>query len=172
MSATAQQVGLLHHTLGLRVDQRNPHRNHFVASEGHHDLPDLEALVASGLMGRSPTPKFCDASDIVFHVTDAGKALAIDLLPPEPKRTRYEEFLRMDGTQSFGDFLTGNATPRFEAEGGFSRGQRRHRMYREVWIDDFGLRRDVQGEWCATKKDAKASYKAALAKFKAAGSAA
>jgi hypothetical protein len=106
---TAQQVDLLHHTLGLSVDRREPYRNHFVADEGHHDMPNLQALLALGLMALSPTPKFCNASDIVFHVTDAGKALAIEMLPPVPKLTRsqqrYEDFLSEDCDMRFGEWL-------------------------------------------------------------------
>ena len=109
MSVTTQQVGLLHHTLGLRVDSRTPYRNHFVADAGHHDMPNLQALVGLGLMALSTTPKFCNASDIVFHVTDAGKALAIEMLPPVPKLTRsqqrYRDWIREDGEMRFGEWL-------------------------------------------------------------------
>lgn len=88
---TQRQVELLHHTLGLSIDHRDPYRNHFVAGPGHHDMPDLEVLEALGLMARSPTPKFCADGDIVFRVTDAGRAVALDSLPPPPKPTRYGE---------------------------------------------------------------------------------
>lgn len=165
MSATAQQVGLLHHTLGLRIDRRTPFRNHFVAGDGHHDMSDLQALVELGLMGRSPTPKFCDDGDIVFHVTDEGKKLAIELLPEEPKRTRYEEYLRSESNDSFGEHLCGYRLPSFETNH-LRSGMWEYRMSRGSYYCDW----HVSGEWCTTKKDAKASYKAALAKFKALGS--
>jgi len=170
MTATAQQIGLLHHTLGLRPESRTPYRNHFVAGAGHHDMPDLEALEGLGLIARSPTPKFCDTSDIVFYVTDAGKALAVEQLPPVPKRTRYGEYLSMDCEESFGEFLTGYKLPKFEFErddkviNGRIRYGWRYRMYRLS-----GYSRNVEGQWCSTKKDAKASYKAALAKSKTVG---
>ncbi len=176
VSATAQQVGLLHHTLGLTVVSRTPYRNHFVASKGHHDMPDLQVLVGMGLMARSPTPKFCDVRDMVFHVTDAGKALAIDLLPEPPKLTKYREWIACDAGYSFGEFLCGHRLPMIEIDCGYRevdgryRYLRRHRMYRLQASSQW--RREVEGEWCATKKDAKASYKAALAQHKAAGSAA
>ncbi|MES2942960.1 MAG: hypothetical protein V4772_08855 [Pseudomonadota bacterium] len=167
MNATTQQIGLLHHTLGLRPDYCTPCRNHFVAGDSHHDMPDLQALETLGLMARSPTPKFCDASDIVFHVTAAGKALAIEKLPPAPKRTRYDDYLSIDGCESFGEFLIGEKVPKFETEGDYKqvngsiRYVTRHRMYR---VDSYF--RDIQGEWCATKKAAKSSYKIALEKSK------
>jgi hypothetical protein len=172
MTATQKQVALLHHTLGLRPERRSSHRNHFVAGEGHHDMPDLQVLVGLGLMGYSPTPKFCNPSDIVFHVTDEGHKLAAELLPLPPKRTRYGEFQAMDCAETFGEFLTGNRMPRYETEsdyssvGGRYKSVYRHRMYRVCWIDSFGRHRDVQGEWATTKKDAKASYKAALKKHR------
>lgn len=175
MSATIQQVGLLHHTLGLRPEGRTPYRNHFVAGEGHHDLPDLQALVGLGLMARSPTPKFCNADDMVFHVTNAGKALAIELLPEPPKLTKYGEWVAYDAGFSFGEFLCGHRLPKVETEcdyrkvDGRWRYVRRHRMYRLQTSSQW--RREVEGEWCATKKAAKASYKAALAQHKATGSA-
>lgn len=70
-----QQVELLHHTLGLSIDRRESYRNYFVAGPGHHDMPDLEALEALGLMTRSRAPKFCADGDIVFRATDAGRAV-------------------------------------------------------------------------------------------------
>lgn len=38
------QLKLLHHTLGLRPDMREPYRNHFVAGPGHHDQADGVAI--------------------------------------------------------------------------------------------------------------------------------
>jgi hypothetical protein len=171
VSASASQIALMHHTLGLSVENRTPYRNHFVAGAGHHDMPDLDALVGLGFMARSPTPKFCNDSDIVFHVTEAGKAVAIELLPQEPERTRYEEFLRADCGDSFGEFLCGHRLPKVETETAYRavdgryRYIHRHRMYRLEASSQW--RREVEGEWCSTKKEAKASYKAALASHNA-----
>lgn len=172
--ANTQQIALLHHTLGLRVDQRTPYRNHFVASDGHHDIADLEALERLGLMGRAHTPAFCHPSDIVFCTTDAGRALALEMLPEPPKLTRYREYLACDAQESFGEYLVKNL-PKFETEFEYRKvGMRwryvyRHRMYRAIYSGyGYELYRDVQGDWASTKKEAKASYKAALAKKRAA----
>lgn len=110
-----QQVELLHHTLGLSIDRRESYRNYFVAGPGHHDMPDLEALEALGLMTRSRAPKFCADGDIVFRATDAGRAVALDSLPPPPKRTRYGEWLDADCCESFGEFLCGSRLPTLDA---------------------------------------------------------
>lgn len=159
-AATPAQVELLHHTLGLSIDRRDSYRNYFVAGPGHHDMPDLEALEALGLMARSRAPKFCADGDIVFHATDAGRALAIDSLPPPPKPTRYDEWLDADCCESFGEYLCGSRLPEFDArrhtEGTKTRWQ--WRMFRR---DSFGYRQII-GEWADTKKAAKANYKAAL----------
>lgn len=173
---TAQQTNLLHHTLGLRPDHRKPYRNHFVAGHGHRDQPDLEALVAAGLMGRSPTPKFCDPKDEVFHVTEAGKALALAQLPEPPKKTAHREWLDADSGFSFGEWLCGHQLPKVESEAthalvnGKYRRTARHRYYRLERNSHW--RREVEGEWAPTKKAAKASYKAALRAHRAASAAA
>lgn len=156
MNITPKQLDLLHHTLGLTPERREPYRNHFVASEGHHDLADLKALEVAGLMARSPTPKFCDADDMVFHVTDAGRAYALDNLPQPPKRTRYQQFMDDDYGQSFADWL-GINLPRIESN--YRHGK--DHLCRYVRRDYDGW--TLAGEWKSTKKDAKASYKAALA---------
>jgi len=167
-TATAQQIALLHHTLGLRVDQRGPYRNYFVAGPGHHDMPDLEALEKLGLMARGRPPAFCDQDSIMFMTTDAGRALALDTLPDPPKRTRYGEYLAEEGNCSFGEFLCGTRLPKLETQrdyrqvGGRWRYVYRHRMYRGAWDGVHGHYNEVQGEWASTKKAAKASYKAAL----------
>ncbi|MBB5508106.1 hypothetical protein [Paraburkholderia atlantica] len=173
MSAQASpyQISLLQHTLGLSERRREPYRNHFVAGHGHSDMRDLEALEQAGLMERRPSPKFLDAGDIVFAATDAGREAAIAALPeptPSAKRSRYQEYLDADGCagDSFTEFLCGRQFPIFESRRApfDQKGDRfgyQHRMYRlgkEMWC----YARDVEGEWCATMKDAKASYKAAL----------
>ena len=155
MNVTPHQLHLLHHTLGLRPDRRDPWRNYFVAGEGHHDQPDLEALEDAGLMRRQAAPAFCEPGDIVFVCTESGKIYAVENLPPEPKRTKYDEYLRNDGCESFARFL-GINKPLYETRG--PRHECEYRMYRSTYLDA----RDVCGEWCKTKKDAKASYKAAL----------
>lgn len=153
-AVSTEQLHLLHHTLGLRPDRREPWRNHFVASNGHHDMPNLEALQAIGLMERARTPAFCDKEDIVFMVTDAGRELALDQLPPEPKRTRYEEYQHSEYSGTFSEWL-GINKPKYEFRGPCARTE--YRMYRHSYVDGW-----LYGEWAPTMKDAKASYKAAL----------
>jgi hypothetical protein len=155
---TEQQLHLLHHTLGVTSKRREPYRNHFVASEGHHDLADLKALEAAGLMARSPTPKFCDADSMVFHVTEAGRTHALDNLPQPPKLTRYGEYMDADTGHSFAEYLGINA-PRVE----WNREWGKKSLYRYV-RQDWQYQCDVAGEWKPTKKAAKASYKEALKK--------
>ncbi len=156
--ATSRQIELLQHTLGLSAEHRTSHRNHFVAGTGHHDMPELQVMETLGLMQRVRTPSFCPEGDIVFCATDAGRSIALGALPPPRERTRYEGFLDYDGCISFGQFLCGDKLPTFEREQDWRTGTVRWRMVRRV----HGAI-DVAGEWSATKKDAKASYKHALA---------
>lgn len=168
--ATQSQIALLQHTLGINEWKREPYRNHFVASPSHHDMPDLEQLEAAGLMVRGHVPGFLPDSSIVFYTTEAGRVLAITSLPAPKKRTRYEEYLAADGCagDSFGEFLCGIRLPEFEERNhrpyGEWKSSRRYRMFRLTWDSHYGIPgdRDVQGDWASTKKDAKASYKAAL----------
>ena len=156
MQITSEALHVLHHTLGVRPDRREPFRNHFVAGAGHHDMPTLEELERSGLMERRRTPAFCDQGDIVFAATHAGRVLALEHLPPEPKRTKFEEYIHADCFDSFAQFL-GIRKPNYEAC--FAGKRWEYRMYR---TGGYGGWRDVQGDWATTKKEAKASYKAAL----------
>ncbi|QRI88698.1 hypothetical protein JQN63_20420 [Delftia lacustris] len=164
-TATPQQVRLLQHTLGLSEHQRRSYRNHFVAGPGHHDMPDLESLESLGLMARVHTPAFCDADDIVFVTTTAGAALALEHLPEPPppaKQTQYRQWLDADTGCTFREWLCGSRLPKFETRGYVLNGTQEYRMYRMVWDGDWDSYCDVQGQWATTKKEAKASYKAAL----------
>lgn len=69
---TNYQRSLMEHTLGGK-DPKKWHRNHFMASPGHTDLPDLRELEKAGLMKQTKAPAFCDADSLLFIVTDAGK---------------------------------------------------------------------------------------------------
>lgn len=161
---SAQQIRLLQHTLGLDDERRVPYRNHFVAGPGHHDMLDLEGLEAKGLMQRVRKPSFLEDGDIVFAVTDVGRTLAIGRLPPAPVRSRYNEYLDIDGHQTFGEHICGVRLPKYEQLGRAWDKSVRYRMYREgydAW--DRCRYREVVGEWRPTKKAAKASYKEALA---------
>lgn len=151
-----RHLALLWHTLGVTPERREPYRNHFVADPGHYAMPDLQGLEAEGLMARARTPAFCCPDDVVFIVTDAGRSLALRLLPEPPKQTRYDEYLCSEYSESFADYL-GINVPEYESRGDWR--NREYRMRRWVGLSSYI---DVQGEWARTKKEAKASYKAAL----------
>lgn len=151
-----RHLALLWHTLGVTPERREPYRNHFVADPGHYAMPDLQGLEAEGLMARARTPAFCCPDDVVFIVTDTGRSLALRLLPEPPKQTRYDEYLCSEYSESFADYL-GINVPEYESRGDWR--NREYRMRRWVGLSSYI---DVQGEWARTKKEAKASYKAAL----------
>ncbi|WP_206093553.1 hypothetical protein [Pandoraea sp. ISTKB] len=166
---TRSQLGILQHALGIRIRGDKSYRNHFVAGPGHHDYSDLMALVRAGMMREHPASQIT-GGDPWFDVTGSGWTTAFDALPEPPKppkRSRYDEFLDADGClgDSFGEFLCGGRLPEFESRNDL----RRDDSGRLIWITEYRMfrnfdfwTRDVQGGWCSTKKDAKASYKAAL----------
>lgn len=164
---TSNMLHLLHHTLGLTQDRRIPYRNHFVAGPGHHDMTDLEALEQAGLMKRTKTPAFCDKQDVVFVCTVAGKDYAIEHLPlppTRPKRSNYDDYLDADCGHSFADWLNINR-PLYEHR--CVHGKWECRMYRRNRLYTWGEWGAVSGEWKPTKKEAKSSYKDALALHRA-----
>ena len=69
---TDGQKKLMRHTLG-GADPEKWFRNHFVAGDGHVDLPDLRELQRLGMMKQTKAPSFCDSDTFVFVVTDKGK---------------------------------------------------------------------------------------------------
>lgn len=171
IAATAAQLHLLHHTLGVTPERRTPYRNHFVGGAGHHDMPDLLALEAAGLMKRASTPKFCDQGDIVFTCTPAGQDHGVLNLPMPPKRSRYGEYLDADYGHAFAEWL-GIEVPELQSSnygaGSCFCSMRDHYRYRrpeftrgERWSPE------IVGDWKPTKKEAKASYKTALAAWRA-----
>lgn len=161
MEITSHQIELMQHTLGIRENRREPYRNYFLAGPGHDDNADLNALVSRGLMKIGTAPAFCSVGDVVYRVTDDGKGIAIAALPKPKKPTAYSEYQRADYGHSFADWL-GIELPKYETrETGFLTGRYEYRMYRYIPYD-YSRYRDVEGEWCSTKKAAKASYKAAL----------
>lgn len=166
LHATNTQLGLLWHTLGLSPecrDSRTVYRNRFLAGPGHDDVPDLEALVTLGLMGKRKPPAFCDQSEVLYFATEAGEQFAIEQMPPAPpppKRTRFDEYLdESECYDSFAHFLGINRPHRERRR---HQGVLQYRMYRTENGFEWGWR-EVEGEWCATAPLAKASYKAALA---------
>lgn len=160
MDVSNEMLHVLHHTLGLRPDLRESYRNYYLAGPGHHSQADLEALESAGLMKRVPTPAFCADGDITFVCTDAGRSYAIEHLPPEPKRTKYGEYINCDCCNSFAQFL-GINRPKFEVRGWTKREYRMVRFDRTV---QWAAHPEIVGDWCKTKKAAKESYKAALKK--------
>jgi hypothetical protein len=150
------QIRILHHTLGLRTDRREPYRNHYVAGQGHHAQADLDALESAGLMERTRSPGFLAEGDMVFICTKAGIDHAINHIPPEPKRTKYQEYLNSDCGLTFAEWL-GIEVPRLEYD------YRGNYRYSRPMRDYSGF---VYGEWKPTKKEAKASYKTALKAWK------
>jgi hypothetical protein len=157
---TEKQLGLLHHTLGVTPEKRIPFRNHFVAGEGHHDQADLKALEATGFMSRRDNAEWMGGGDL-FRATEAGKSYALDNLsaaPPPERKSLFREFMDNDCGYSFSEFLCGGRMPKYETRGSYP-GE--YRMWR--WNYSYpGDSSQVHGEWRATKKGAKATYKVAL----------
>jgi len=93
--------------------------------------------------------------------------LAITSLPEPKKQTRYQEYRHSESMDSFGEWLCGRL-PEYESRKAYGNSPRdrwgyEYRMYR-VDHSFYAYRRDVEGDWAPTKKEAKASYKAALKK--------
>ena len=162
IKVTPYQLGLLHHTLGVNPERREPYRNHFVASPGHHDIDHLEVLVAMGYMARGYRPAFLEDDDVVFQCTDAGRAYALVHLPQPPKRSKYEDYRRSESSSSFAEWM-GIDVPRVDVD--HRSGHQTLYRYRR---DSLFSWENVTGEWKSTKKEAKASYKEALRKRRAA----
>ncbi|CAI8768177.1 hypothetical protein [Pseudomonas serbica] len=182
---TEAQIGLLWHTLGLRPecrDSRHVYRNRFLAGPGHDDMPDLEALVALGLMGSRKPPAFCDQSEVLYFATAEGEKFAfaeMPPVPPAPKRTNFDAYLdESECYDGFAHFL-GINEPKFQTRGEYSK--REYRMVRyprgSIYSSSFYNRRrfeywspyepvEVAGEWAPNMKAAKASYKVALKEFR------
>lgn len=174
------QLGLLWHTLGLRPDcrdSRHVYRNRFLAGPGHSDVPELEAMVVLGLMGRRKPPAFCDQSEFLYYATEVGEKFAIEQMPPAPpppKRTNLDAYLDVSECyDSFSHFL-GINRPMFQQRGEW--GKREYRMVRYPWGSAYRVTwrhynftnwspyetLEIAGDWAPTQKAAKASYKEAL----------
>lgn len=172
MNATPSQIGLLQHTLGINEHHREPYRNHFVASPGHHDMANLEQLESAGLMIRGHRPGFLPSDSIVFYTTEAGRLLAITSLPDLPVLTKaqskYDHYRDVSECyDSFAAFLGIRPTSyeeREEMRGEWPNRKRvyEYRMYRGDRWERYSS--TLTGDWAPTKQEAKASYKAALKK--------
>ncbi|MBU9822983.1 hypothetical protein J1782_24120 [Rahnella sp. BCC 1045] len=150
IETTKYQIELMQHALGINENRREPYRNYFLASGGHNANADLESLHTAGLMTSFAAPSFCAEGDVVYHVTDAGRAIAFASLPAPKTPTRYEEYLHADCGYSFAEFL-GIDVPEIEY-GSWYPNRGKFRM----------VSRRATGEWCDTQKEAKSSYKEAL----------
>ena len=82
------ELDILWHSLGVTPEKRVPVRWHYVTN-GECSL--LTGLEAKGMMERMKSPKFMHPSDIVWHVTETGKAAALAALPEAPKLTRGQK---------------------------------------------------------------------------------
>ena len=107
---TGSDYGVLHHSLGITdPDQAEPYRNHFVASDGHHDMDSISRLVEKGMMTEGNAPSFIGDGQRVFYVTSFGKEIAMKNRPKPPKMTRgqkrYQLYLSSESDQSFGEWL-------------------------------------------------------------------
>lgn len=149
---------ILQHSLGVdEYGQGRQYRNHFVA--GGDDVTLCRELVSLGYMSERQATQL-SGGDPWFQVTPAGidaVALFSPAPPPPRKRTQWDEYLDHDSCDRFGEWLLGGMKPEFEQRGSW--GKYEHRMYRCRYSRHHS---EVKGEWCRTKKEAKASYKAAL----------
>lgn len=157
-----QQLDLLWHTLGLSAENRHRRtvsRNYFLTSPGCNDALLLDGLVAVGFMSCGKPPAFCPQDEVLYRATRVGECFAMDSLPALPKRTRYDEFLDADSGMAFHEWL-GIEKPKMEY---------RDKSFVHGDVEPGCRMRSSRatGEWCKTKKDAKSSYKAALAAAKA-----
>ena len=81
MQMTERHKQVLRHTLGLKKDGDEAWRNHFVASEGHTDMPVLNDLLVADYMAVRDNP---GGSGYLFRATDKGReAVGADVrMPP------------------------------------------------------------------------------------------
>jgi hypothetical protein len=87
---TDYQRSLMEHTLG-GPDPEKWFRNHFVASDGHTDLPDMRKLEKQGMMKEVRAPSFCSRGTLVFIVTEKGKDFLRDLKTGGPVLTNGKQ---------------------------------------------------------------------------------
>ena len=76
MELTEKEIKVIRHSLGLDY-QKEPFRNHFVAGEGHSEMPILESLISKGAMVKRPDPFDEVNGNFIFHVTEDGKAAVL-----------------------------------------------------------------------------------------------
>lgn len=103
---TPQQLHILQHSLGVdQYGQGQMYRNNFCAGGG--DEVVCRELIALGYMKQHRTTEVFP--DFNCSVTEAGKAAMRAESPKPPKlsrsQIRYLEFLNLDGSMKFGEFL-------------------------------------------------------------------
>ena len=99
-----EEIHILQHSLGLTYSE-HIYRNYYCAGPNDHRL---DVLVEKGLMVKAgPCP---GTDNKYYHVTDAGKEIALDNMPVIPKaRRRYLKFLDAKDVYqdlTFREFLT------------------------------------------------------------------
>lgn len=98
------------HMLGLDADHTEPWRDHYVTSGAD---PEIDALVAAGLVEPARRPGFLHIDDRVFRTTSAGRAAALAerarrYPPPSRDKRRYLGWLRIADVApdlTFGEYL-------------------------------------------------------------------
>ena len=162
---------IMRHTIGVDQYGRRRHdRNYFITGEGGKDWLACVALVSAGYM-TSRKGNAATGGDDIFFATDSGREFVRinkESMPEPSKRTRaqsrFQEY--RDVSECYDSFAQFLGIPDVQYEQRDNTGWpeykrvRQYRMYRgSRWSS---LTCDFAGEWCATKKEAKASYKAAL----------
>lgn len=152
MPVTDRHIELMQHALGL-ARSRVPYRNHFVASVGSNDDVLWQQIVKEGLAFTRETPEWCGGPNVynTYFVTNEGKAVALNAMPPAPPETKWSKYVSADASITFSEWMLGERRPRLERRNGMVR------MYRRV----DGVR-EAEGIWCVTLRAAKSSYKEAL----------
>lgn len=121
------RLQIVQHTLGLdQYGRGTMYRNRFVSGPGHHDQPEIDQLVAEGLMEdctKHVHQSLLGGMARLFCVTEAGMAWVLENSPKPPKRTRaqerYRRFLEYgDGFDSFLDYCRWDAHPERSWNGG------------------------------------------------------
>jgi hypothetical protein len=160
MHVALTQLHILQHSLGLdEYGRGRPYRNHYVA--GGDDVNKCRSLADLGLM-KEHKPTSISGNSPWFSVTPAGINTISEQSPKPPRlsaaKSRYQEYLDVgDCYENFAHFL-GYDKPEFETQWAMGKPS----LYRMKSVRAIG-------EWCPTKKEAKSSYKTALASKKKAG---
>lgn len=121
------KLSILQHALGLdEFGRGTKYRNHFVSCKGHHDQPEIDAMVSEGLMAQRHGihQQLLGGEDsYCFYVTKEGERYIEEHSPKPPRLTRsqqrgarWREF--GDMFDSFRDFLRWDSSPERSWNGG------------------------------------------------------